>query len=680
MTAHVPWVTPTLPWVSVAFHGPAFSTSERDYAALDLLLELQFGETSDLYQRLVEREQIVDQLGASNAAHADPSLASILARTKRIEDVEEVRDRILETIAACREQPIPAKRLEEMKSYARYGFARTLDNSESIAATLAQFVRFDRSYDTLNALFRRYAEVTPEDLQRVANTYLTHDRMVVTTLSHEDLPEALREPPARTVAAPAAAATSAVVRQAGPSQQLLLTFLFEAGSAHDPPGKEGLAALAAEMIAEAGSTELPIDEINRALLPIAGSFEAQVDREMTAFTGSVHRDNLERFAEVALPQLLSPGLREGDFERLKTRQLNALVQDLRANNEEELGKEALQVNLFAGTPYGHTTLGTVASVESLTLDDVRDFIAARYTQAGLTLGLSGDLPDDFVERLHRDLGALPAGSAPPVTQVLGRSPQGLEIEIVRKETRSTAISLGHPIAVTRAHPDFAALWLARAWLGEHRASHGRLFQRIREIRGLNYGDYAYIEAFPRGMYQFFPDPNLGRRAQLFEIWIRPVVPDHARFALKLAVYELRRLIDEGLSEDDFGAIREYLMKSVFIMTKTQHQQLGYALDSHWYGTGDFVETMRKQLSALTADDVNAAVRRHLSGTDLAAVIVTQDAEGLRDELLSGEPARIRYDAEKPAELLAEDESVGALDLGVRAEALRITPIEDVFAR
>ena len=64
--------------------------------------------------------------------------------------------------------------------------------------------------------------------------------------------------------------------------------------------------------------------------------------------------------------------------------------------------------------------------------------------------------------------------------------------------------------------------VCRVWLGEHRASQGRLFQRLREVRGLNYGNYAYIEAFPQGMYQFFPDPNLGRRAQIFEVWIRPV--------------------------------------------------------------------------------------------------------------------------------------------------------------
>ena len=66
---------------------------------------------------------------------------------------------------------------------------------------------------------------------------------------------------------------------------------------------------------------------------------------------------------------------------------------------------------------------------------------------------------------------------------------------------------------------------------------------------MNYGDYAYIEAFPRGMFQFFPDPNVARRAQLFEIWIRPVVPANAQMALRIALHELRRLVDDGLTQE-----------------------------------------------------------------------------------------------------------------------------------
>ena len=90
-----------------------------------------------------------------------------------------------------------------------------------------------------------------------------------------------------------------------------------------------------------------------------------------------------------------------------------------------------------------------------------------------------------------------------------------------------------------------ALSVARAWLGEHRISSGQLFQRIREIRGLNYGDYAYIEAFPRGMFQFFPDPNIARQRQIFEIWIRPVVPVNAHMTLRIALHELDALIRNG---------------------------------------------------------------------------------------------------------------------------------------
>ncbi len=87
--------------------------------------------------------------------------------------------------------------------------------------------------------------------------------------------------------------------------------------------------------------------------------------------------------------------------------------------------------------------------------------------------------------------------------------------------------------------------LARTWLGEHRSSMSHLYQRIREVRGMNYGDYAYIEAFPRRhVPASSPSPNVARRAQIFEIWIRPVVPENAHMALRIALHELRRLIDE----------------------------------------------------------------------------------------------------------------------------------------
>lgn len=679
VATHVPWESATLPWFSVGFHGPAFSTTAPDFAAMDVLLDLTFGDTSDVYRRLVEEEQVVDHLFPYFPSHQDPGLATVLARVKRMEDLAHVRDVLLEAVAGARQAPPSLERLEEAKSHARYGFARTLDNSESVAGTLARFVRFERNYDTLNALFRTYAALTPGDLHAVAQSYLAGGRMVVTTLSHEPLPVGFEAPPALPATTREAGLAAPLVLQSTASGQLTIKVLFSVGSAHEPAGKEGLAALAAAMIAEAGSETRRFDEITRALFPIAGSFDARVDREMTTFTAVVHRDNLDRFADIALPQLTRPGFRDEDFSRLQAQQLNALVQDLRANNEEELGKERLQANVFAGTPYGHPVEGTVAGIGAITLADVREWVARRFTRANLTIGAAGDVPGAFVERLNKELSALPAGEPAAAPVVDGHKPSGMEVEIIAKETRATAISLGHPIDVTRAHPDFAALWLARSWLGEHRASNGRLFQRIREVRGMNYGNYAYVEAFPRGMYQFFPDTNIARRAQLFEIWIRPVVPENAQLALRIAVHELERLIEDGISEQDFEDTRNYLAKNVFIMTKTQEQQLGYALDSRWYGMGDFVTTIRERLAALTREGVNAAIRRHLSARDLSVVIITKDAEGLRDQLLADAPSTIRYDAAKPEDLLAEDRVIGSRKLGLRPESVRITPAEAVFA-
>jgi zinc protease len=182
------------------------------------------------------------------------------------------------------------------------------------------------------------------------------------------------------------------------------------------------------------------------------------------------------------------------------------------------------------------------------------------------------------------------------------------------------------------------------------------------------------------MFQFFPSPNVARRAQLFEIWIRPVAPENAQMALRIALHELDRLVEQGLTAEALDSTREYLMKNVYLLTATQDQQLGYALDSDWYRTPPFVELMRERLGPPTLADVNGAIRRHLSAKDLAVVIVTRDAEGLRDRLLADEPSRIRYDAAKPEALLAEDEVIGARKLALRPEAVRITPVEDVFAR
>jgi len=454
--------------------------------------------------------------------------------------------------------------------------------------------------------------------------------------------------------------------------------VFETGAAYDPAGKPGLAALTASMLAEGGSREMTYKQIVDAMFPMACSVRVQVDKEMTAFTMSVHRDNWAQFSSVVLPQLLEPGFRQEDFDRLRTNQANALTIDLRSNNEEELGKEWLQNRIFAGTPYGHTVLGTVEGLQAITLEDVKAFVRQHYTAGNLQVGINGGAGDAVVASLSTELGRLPAGDTPRVTGIAGKAPKGHDIDIIAKETRATAISFGHPIDVNRASPDFAALDVARAWLGEHRSQMSHLYDRIRETRGMNYGDYAYIEAFPRGMFQFMPDPNIARQQQIFEVWIRPVVPENAHMALRIALHEVEQLVQNGLTQEQFETARGYLMKNVYVKTSTADEQIGYALDSEWYGIGEYTAHMRAALAKLTLDDVNAAIRRHIRPRDMKIVMITKDADGLKQALVSDAVSTIKYEAEKPQELLDEDKLIGAKKLSIRADAVRVIPVEDVF--
>lgn len=465
-----------------------------------------------------------------------------------------------------------------------------------------------------------------------------------------------------------------------PNRSPLVTFrmMFMTGAAADPKGKEGLANLTAAMLAGGGTRTRTFDEITNAFYPMASGFGAQVDKEMTVFTGTTHLDNLDRYYAIISEMLLDPGFRQEDFTRLKTNAVNFLKVSLRQSNDEELGKERLYNIIYQNHPYGHHNVGTVTSLERITLDDIRDFYRRNYTQGALVLGLAGNYPATFPARVSTDFARLPAGDRSEMKIAKPEVARGMQFDIIQRETRSTAISMGFPIDVRRGDRDFPALALVASYLGQHRSSNSHLYQRLREIRGLNYGDYAYVEYFPRGMFQFTPDPNLGRQSQIFQIWIRPVEPQNAHFALRAALYEFDKLVKNGMSQETFEATREFLSKYTNILTQTQDAQLGYALDSRYYGTPDFNTYMRQELAKLTLDDVNRAIKRHLSSDRMRIVMVTKDAEGLRSAILAGTPSPITYNSPKPPEITAEDKIIERYPIGVRPEDVRVVPVTQVF--
>ena len=458
-----------------------------------------------------------------------------------------------------------------------------------------------------------------------------------------------------------------------------IRMVFRTGAAFDPAGKAGCAWLTALMLSSGGTRNRTWAEILEAFFPMAVHVGASVGKEMTAFTMDTHHDNLDASYSLLREMLIFPGFREEDFERLRDDAVNWLEVYLSGQNDEELAKEALGIAIFRGHPYAHTNVGTIKSLRAMTLDDLRAFHRAQYTQHRLVIGIGGGYPEDFADRMKRDFSALPAEAVP--LEPVGRpsEPTRTSALLIEKPARSVAISFGYPIEVVRGHADYAALLLAVSCLGQHRQSSGRLFQSMRQLRGLNYGDYAYIEHFPGGMYALEPAPNLVRRCQIFEVWIRPVERDKAHFALRLALHELERLITDGLTEEEFLRTRSFLSKYANLMIQTRSMELGYRIDSLVYGTEYYADYLRKELAALTRAKVNEAVRRHLRTERIVITMAGQGMAELREALASDAVSPVTYESPKTDALLAEDRAVAMRPLRIERGDITVMPVEDLFA-
>src|SRR5450759_2466623 len=289
------------------------------------------------------------------------------------------------------------------------------------------------------------------------------------------------------------------------------------GSINDPGGKEGLNALTSAMIGEGGSKSLTYQEIVSKLYPWAASIDARADKEVTTIIGEVHRDHLLAFYKIFWELIASPRFDPEDFARIKDEHLNYLKNTLRGNDDENLGKSGLNLLIYPNHPYRTLVAGTVQGLTAMTLEDVKAFHRAMYSQNRIVFGIAGGYPKEFIDQVKKDLASLPAGASTEVTLPVALQPSGVEGIIIQKDNRATAISFGYPIDVTRADKDFYALLVANSYLGEHRTFNGVLMNHLRGDRGLNYGDYSYIENFIQDGGSTFPDPNTPRRQQFFSV-------------------------------------------------------------------------------------------------------------------------------------------------------------------
>jgi len=483
------------------------------------------------------------------------------------------------------------------------------------------------------------------------------------------------------------------------SNKIVVKLMFRNGSITDPSGKEGLTQMTVSLMTQGGAGVLSYADIQDRLYPWAADYGATLDKEVSVFTFQVPSDFAKEFYPILRDVMLKPAFNENDFQRVKTNQQTYVDQVIRASSDEEYSKKALEDLLFRGTNYQYMKEGKSKSVAAITLDDIKSHYRNYFTKNNLTIGIAGNYSDDFLELLQADMKNL--SDAIPKIPVPGKAnqPQGVEIEIIAKEGAfGSAIFTGAPLNITRTDDEFAALMIANSWMGEHRKSYSRLYQKIRETRSMNYGDYSYIEWYENGGLNQLPPSGVPRHSNYWSIWIRPVqiakqlkqqyeelagiTIGHAHFALRMAIREFDLLIKNGMAEDQFEETRTFLLSYTKLYAQTPAAQLGWLMDSKFYGRGNYLQDLDRLLRKVTREDVNKAVRKYWQINNMFVTIVTDvsEAEPLAKSLKENLDSPMSYSnlvkSGLPEDVLAEDDEVAKYKLNVKS--VTIVKSEDTF--
>ena len=473
------------------------------------------------------------------------------------------------------------------------------------------------------------------------------------------------------------------------SNKVVMKYMFNVGSMMDPEGKEGLSMLTASLISDGGSAQYTKSEIDDLLYPMAASYYASTDKEVTVFTFEVHRDFIDSFYDIAKGLLYTPAFDENDFNRIKSNQQNYVDQIIKASSDEEYSKMALEDLLFRGTSYQHMIMGTSSGVAGITLEDAKEFYKKYFTKDNLLIGIAGNYSEDFKNKVMEDMAQLPSLEVSLPEAPVVNMPDGLQVEIIEKENAlGSAIYAGYPLDLTRADDDFAALMVANSWLGEHRKSYGQLYEKIRRTRSMNYGDYTYIEWYENGGRYQLPLAHVPRHSNYFSLWIRPVQIEiqlksqyeelgsidvgHAPFALRLAIREIDMLAKNGISKEDFELTRQFLRSYIKLFVQTTEKELGFLMDSHFYGRTNYITELDDLLAKLTVEDVNKAAKKYFQVENMYVCIVTDDSEtaALSENLLNNKPSPMSYSnlvkEGLSEDILKEDEEVSKYKLNVKS--------------
>ncbi|OEF11554.1 M16 family metallopeptidase [Aliivibrio logei] len=639
---------------------PTTYRGEETEASLDMLATLLGnGKTSLMYQELVKTGKAVDAGAFHDCAELSCTMY-VYAMTDSSDknDLATAYQEVMDVLDKFEKEGVSQEDLAEVQGSAEAG---AIFGLQSVSGKVSQLASNETFYGNPNQLEAQLAElkaVTPDKVSQAFDTYIANKYKVTLSVvpkgktqlqvrkpnfitPKRDLPEyqkidensldvrkavdnfdrSVMPQPSKAVTAKTpdiyraklANGIEVLGSEAIETPTVQLQISIPAGNRYVSRGKEGLASLTASMMEE-GTVKSSLEDIQKRLDKLGSSISFNSGSYTTAISISSLTKNLDETLSIVNEMLFSPAFKQSDFDRLQKQAIEGLVYD--HQKPAWLASQATREVLFKGTIFDRSPDGTMESVKSLTLSDVKAFYKKRYTPIGTQVVSVGDVQkSDLISKLSflsTWEGSAPSLLAPQQLPTLA----GQKIYLIDKPNAPQSVVR----FVRQGIPFDATGELYQTQLANFNLAgnfNSRINQNLREDKGYTYGAGGYL---------------MGNKEVGMAIFYAQVRADVTLESIKEFISEMDKYKNDGMTMDELNFMRLAVGQQDALKYETPSQKanllgkiLTYSLDE------DFIDEQNTLIATLGREDLNALASKWFDPAQYQ-IIVVGDAKSLTPKL------------------------------------------------
>lgn len=621
--------------IMMGFHTPEIG--HPDIYPLDVLeLVLSGGRSARLYKALVDG-QLATSAWASAGISRDANLFRIGATARDGVSIEDVETALLEQVERVKSEQISDEELQKALNQLEAQFVYANDSITDQADQLGYFETI-HSWRFIDEYLEHARKVTREDVQRVAQTYLTEvNRTVVTFIPMESkseeqeqargeyrtwLPEDMAAYQSAATAQPSAPKSEikptrivlpngmvVIVHENRSNPTVAVTGSLNAGGFHNPRGKSGVADITAGLLTK-GTARRTADQIAYEKDFVGMSLEASAQTERASFSGRALTKDFDLLLDHLSDILRNPTFPEDEFNKWKARRLSGTKQEV--DSPRALAYRKLYGSVFPKDhPYHLLSVDEeLQNTSAITREDVVEFHRKHYGPESLVLVVVGDVDaQEVADKVKSHFGEWRAGNRAkrptiPETPISQRTEK---LVIPMPDKSQVDVLLGYSGGLKRSDPDFYAAMIMNYVLGGGGALDSRMGDVIRDEMGLVYNVFCTF------------DLGLGAGPWYSYLGTGPQSVDKA---VEVLLEQIELMRNKGITEEEMRDAVSFLTGSFAARRLETNGMIADTLhQAEIYGMGmSFIQDYAGLYQAVTLEEVNQSAKKYLHPDKYTLVI------------------------------------------------------------